>query len=156
MPCYLAGDSVEEFCQTSIFVNKKFSRGSSISLNVLRDDRILEGAVDVQYYKNSVNPGPNIWIYPLRYLWPSVDRILVLLNTYCAFQNPVNPQNIQRYASRYSDFFLKFDYAYEVTFCFRGNFYLIDFEIRFGHKGRKLFYYEKSNNLKITYAKLKV
>ena len=33
---------------------------TGISLNVLRVDRILEGAVVVQEYKNSVNPGPHI------------------------------------------------------------------------------------------------
>ena len=32
-------------------------------------------------------------------VWPRVDRIIVLLNAYSAFQNYVNPQNVQRYAS---------------------------------------------------------
>ena len=36
----------------------KISRG--ISLKVFRVDRILEGAVDVQEYKNSENPGSHI------------------------------------------------------------------------------------------------
>ena len=30
-------------------------------------------------------------------MWP---RILILLNAYCAIQNPVNPQHIQRYTSK--------------------------------------------------------
>ena len=32
-------------------------------------------------------------------MWPSVDRILVLLNAYSAFQNSVNPDFFQKYAS---------------------------------------------------------
>ena len=31
---------------------------TGISLKAVRGDRILEGAVDVQEYNNSVNPGP--------------------------------------------------------------------------------------------------
>ena len=46
----------EEFCQTSIFVNKELSRG--ISLKEVRVDRFLEGAVGIQEYKNYVNPRP--------------------------------------------------------------------------------------------------
>ena len=58
-----------------------------ISLKVFRVDRIMEGALGVQVYSNSVNPGPHIW----RYCDPGL--------AYSAFQNSVNPENFQRYAS---------------------------------------------------------
>ena len=53
--------------KTQIFLfffqnSSEFISGGSltrgISLNVLRVERILEGTVGIQYYKNSVNPGP--------------------------------------------------------------------------------------------------
>ena len=69
-----------------------------ISLNVLRVDRILKGAEGVQEYKSYVNPGLHISRRISSNVWPRVDIILVLLNSYSAFQNSVNPQNIQRYA----------------------------------------------------------
>ena len=34
-------------------------------------------------------------------VWPRVDRILVLINAYSAFQNFVNPQIIQRFTSSF-------------------------------------------------------
>ena len=68
-------------------------------MNVLRVDRILEGVIGIQEYKNSVYPGSNLFIGISSNVWSRVDRIIVLLNANSAFQNYVNPQNIQRYAS---------------------------------------------------------
>ena len=73
-------------------------------MKVFRVDRILEGAVGVQEYKNSVNPGlgHTTWRDIFKCV-PRVDKILVLLNAYpyaySAFQNSVNPEHFQRYAS---------------------------------------------------------
>ena len=69
-------------------------------MNVLRVDIILEDAVGVQEYKNSVNPGSRISRGISSIVWSRVDRFLALLTpTGSAFQNPVNLQNIQRYTS---------------------------------------------------------
>ena len=69
-----------------------------ISLKVFRVNRILEGAVGVQEYKNSVNPGTHLKI-SLQICVTQIDRIFILLNAYSAFQNSINPEHFQRYAS---------------------------------------------------------
>ena len=65
----------------------------------IRVDRILEGVVGVQKYKNSVNTGSHI---------VSEDMYLQIaqgLQNSCtperAFQNSVNPEHFQRYASKH-------------------------------------------------------